>query len=90
MRSRTTRKFWRLYEGLAPEVQLQARRAYARFRLDPAYPSLNFKRVHATEPVYSARIDIRHRALGLVEGDVVTWFWIGPHDDYERMLSDGV
>jgi hypothetical protein len=26
------------------------------------------------------------RALGLLKGDTMHWFWIGPHDEYERIL----
>jgi len=25
--------------------------------------------------------------LGILEGDTVTWFWIGSHDEYERFIS---
>ena len=27
------------------------------------------------------------RALGVVEGDHITWFWIGSHSDYEQLIS---
>jgi hypothetical protein len=62
-------------------------RAYEHWRADPAHPSIQFKRVSTSEPVYSARIGLAHRAPGLLEGDAVTWFWIGSHDDYERLLG---
>jgi hypothetical protein len=39
------------------------------------------------EPVYSARVSLGWRALGLLEGDTVTWFWIGSHADYEKLLD---
>jgi hypothetical protein len=29
-----------------------------------------------------------YRALGLLEGDTVTWFWIGGHDDYDLLLRN--
>jgi hypothetical protein len=29
---------------------------------------------------------IKHRAIGIMDGDTVTWFWIGSHDDYERFF----
>ena len=32
----------------------------------------------------------RHRCLSRVavrEGNTFTWFWIGPHDEYERILK---
>jgi hypothetical protein len=87
MKSRTTRKFWRLFEKLPPQIQNQARETYHRFRQDPAYPSLHFKCVDHTEAAYWVRIGIHYRAVGLLEGDIVTWFWIGSHDDYETLLN---
>ena len=86
MKSRTTRNFWRQFDALPANVQEHARAAYQFFSDDPAYPSLHFKRVNRTELVYSVRIGIHYRALGLLEGDTVTWFWIGIHDDYEHLL----
>jgi len=32
------------------------------------------------------RITRGYRALGILEGDTVTWFWIGSHKDYERFF----
>ncbi len=87
MKSQTTRKFWQHFNRLPEDVQAQARQAYERFATDPAYPSLNFKLVDSTEPVYSVRIGIRYRALGILEHDTITWFWIGIHGEYERLLQ---
>jgi hypothetical protein len=42
--------------------------------------------VHATLPVYSVRIDLDWRAVGVLKDDTVVWFWIGSHNDYERLL----
>ena len=86
MKSRTTHKFWRLFDKLPVEIQNHARQSYQLFQGNPAYPSLNFKRVDTNEPIYSVRIGIHYRALGLLEGDTITWFWIGIHDEYERLL----
>jgi hypothetical protein len=88
VKSRATRRFWALYRKLPEEVQEQARRAYAQFAVDPGHPSLRFKRVHAEESVYSTRVTRGYRALGLLEGDTVTWFWIGGHDDYDLLLRN--
>ena len=30
------------------------------------------------------RIGNHYRAVGLREGDVVAWFWIGTHEEYNR------
>ncbi len=87
MISKTTRAFWRCFDSLPDDVQLRTRRAYANWRVDPSHPGLNFKRVSRSQPVYSVRVSLAHRALGMLEKDTVIWFWIGSHDDYERLLK---
>ena len=88
MKSRTTRRFRRAFDELPDEVKAQAREAYRLFSANPQHPSLRFKRVHPTEPIYSVRITRSHRAIGVLVEDVVVWFWIGSHDDYGRMIQD--
>ena len=61
--------------------------AYKRFVAEPAHPGLRFKRVHETDPIYSVRISIDYRAMGVRDGDEVVWFWIGSHAEYEKLLS---
>ncbi len=88
MKSCTTREFRRLFALLPRQVQHQARQAYRMFRQDSAHPGLHFKRVHLDPPVYSARVDIGYRAVGVVDADSVVWFWIGSHADYDRRLKE--
>jgi len=87
MKSRTTRKFWRLFDHLPANVQERARTAFQIWKADPGHPSLQFRRVNQSEPVYSVQVGVHHRVLGLLEADTVTWFWIGLHDEYERLLG---
>ena len=87
MRSRTTAAFRKALEALPPQVRTQAERAYSLFRSDPTHPSLRFKPVHPSRPIYSVRIGIHYRALGVREGDDIVWFWVGSHDEYERLIS---
>lgn len=54
---------------------------------DPAHPSLQFKRVHAKEPIYSVRVGLGWRAVGVRSDDTVVWFWIGSHAEYDNLLS---
>jgi hypothetical protein len=36
--------------------------------------------------IYSARVGLDHRALAFdMDGELV-WFWIGSHDDYDKMI----
>ena len=75
-----------MFRRLQPETQERARTAYQLWRDNPRHNSLQFKRVSRRHPIYSVRVGLEHRALGLLEGDTVFWYWIGPHDDYERLL----
>jgi hypothetical protein len=88
VRSRATPRFWASYRGLPAEIKDAARKSYRLFRADSRHPSLQFKRIHAREPVYSVRVTLGYRALGIFEGDEVTWFWIGTHTEYDRLLDN--
>lgn len=86
MTSRTTERFRKALAGLPEDVQQRAREAYQRFRREPSHPSLRFKPVHPTEPIYSARVSRGYRALCVLDGDTALWFWIGSHAEYDRIL----
>jgi hypothetical protein len=73
--------------ALPQEVQANAREAYRLFRDNPAHPGLQFKRVSTREPIYSARVGLHYRVLGLLDGDTITWGWIGPHAEYDKILK---
>ena len=89
MKSRTTRSFRKLLALLPVEIRKQARTSYQLFVEDPHHPSLHFKRVHQKEPVFSARVGRGYRAIGLREDEnLIVWFWIGPHEQYETMLAN--
>ena len=87
MRSQTTAAFRALLASAPESTQAKARAAYELWEANPAHPSLRFKKVHDTRPIYSVRIDLDWRAIGVLQDDVVVWFWIGPHAEYERLLS---
>ncbi|WP_414543574.1 type II toxin-antitoxin system RelE family toxin [Nostoc sp. CCY0012] len=87
MKSRTTARFRKAFAVLPEAVQQQTRKAYRQFKQDPEHPSLRFKKVHPQLPIYSARISRIYRAVGLLEGDTVIWFWVGSHAEYDMLLS---
>ena len=87
MNSRTTHRFRELIAALPAHVQRQAQEAYRLFQRDPAHPGLHFKRVNADPPIYSARVGIGHRAVGVLDGGTIIWFWIGSHADYDQLLK---
>ena len=63
-------------------MQKLAREKYALWKRDPYHPSLRFE--ERRNGVCVVRIGEHYRALGLREGDVIAWFWIGTHEEYNR------
>ncbi len=88
MKSRTLPSFWQLYNRLPVAVQRRADRAYRLWRTNPFANSLRFKRVSEREPIYSVRIGLEYRTLGLLEEDTIYWYFIGNHDEYDHALKD--
>jgi hypothetical protein len=84
MKSRANDRFWRSYRVLPPEIRTLARKTYRLWCRQPDHPSLHFKKV-ATD-TWSARIGPHYRVLAAEENGILIWFWIGSHDEYERLL----
>jgi mRNA-degrading endonuclease RelE of RelBE toxin-antitoxin system len=87
MKSRTTRRFRKAYQQLPEEIRRRADKSYELFEQNPNHPSLRFKKVHPSEPIYSVRVSRDFRALGVLESETMIWFWIGSHRDYEKLIS---
>lgn len=80
-----TSAFWDCYHRLPSAIQQLADKNYELLKLDPDHPSLHFKKVGVYR---SVRVGIAYRALGIEDDDdTVVWFWIGNHDEYERLID---
>lgn len=79
----TTPAFWKRYQVLPAEVQRLADRNFQRLKADWAHPSLAFKKIGN---LWSVRVGLNYRALGLDKPEGVVWFWIGSHADYDALL----
>jgi len=84
--SQLTEDFLACFAKLPDRVKTQARKSYRLWRENAAHPGLHFKKVHGHEDLYSVRVGLGWRALGLLEGNTVTWFWIGSHADYDNLI----
>lgn len=89
MKSEINPNFRRMYRRLSPKVKRRVQRAYKQWKKNPSTPGLHFKRVDDEEQIFSVRIGLDYRAVGALEGDLITWFWIGKHTEYERLLKRG-
>jgi mRNA-degrading endonuclease RelE of RelBE toxin-antitoxin system len=86
--SRLHPAFRRAFAKLPRDIQQRARAAYRRFQEDPSHPGLQFKRLHATLPLWSVRVNDSYRAVGIrSDEEVIVWFFIGTHAEYERLLA---
>ena len=88
MRSKTTRRIRELLAALPEPVRRQAAQAYQLWRVNPFHPSLQFKRVGERDPtIYSARVGLRYRAIGVWTENDVVWVWIDSHAEYDRLIE---
>jgi hypothetical protein len=84
LRHFASERFWTLYEALPSEVRALAQKAYALLKANPRHPSLRFKRIGS---FFSVRVGLHYRALGReLNGDIL-WFWIGTHDEYDKLVG---
>jgi hypothetical protein len=80
---RASAEFWVLYRELPTSVRQLADKSFALLKSDPRHPSLHFKRVGR---YWSARVGLRHRAVGIDCEEGVLWFWIGGHAEYDELV----
>lgn len=85
MKSRAVGRFWQHYHALSPDIRSTADKQFALCRENPHHRSLRLKRVGKN--LWSARVTDDFRALATRDGETWLWFWIGPHDEYERLLK---
>ena len=87
MKNRRTKKFLKQFLDLPPDIQNQAKESYRRFQTDPYHSSLHFKCINTQSNLYSVRIGMHYRAVGVKQGDTIIWLFIGSHEDYNQLLG---
>ena len=87
MKSETTKDFRLCYRRLPKYIQELARKNYYLWLEDNSHASIQFKKVHNSEPIFSARVGLQYRVLGIMDDDTIVWFWIGSHNDYDKLLQ---
>ena len=69
--------------ALPAEIRELADRCFALMNADARHPSVHLKRVGAQ---WSARIGLHYRAVGTDAPDGISWFWIGSHAAYDKLI----
>jgi hypothetical protein len=76
--------FWRHYNLLPEEIKQLANKNFNLLKTNPHHPSVRLKKVGVN---WSARVGINYRALGKSRSAGIIWTWIGPHSEYDKILS---
>ena len=84
MKHHASPSFWEACDALPEPLRRKADAAFALLKADRGHPSLHFKKVG---PYWSARVDLKHRALAVSIPDGYLWFWIGDHARYDQLVS---
>lgn len=84
MNHHTVEPFWELFNKLPIEIQSIAKKNFDLLKSNPQHPSLHFKKV---KELWSIRIGLKYRALGVQKDENVIWFWIGNHNEYDKLIS---
>ncbi|MDR9403193.1 MAG: hypothetical protein RI580_07120 [Halothece sp. Uz-M2-17] len=89
MNSELTNDFVQRFAQLPERVKKTARKNYKLWKENPTHPSLEFKKLNTQEPLYSIRVGIGWRAVGVLKtSDTIVWFWIGSHSEYDKLLKN--
>jgi hypothetical protein len=81
---RASSRFWDAYGKLPADTQAQADKQFTLLKQNPRHPSLQFKKVGK---LWSARVSSSVRALAVESESDFIWFWIGDHQEYERLIA---
>jgi mRNA-degrading endonuclease RelE of RelBE toxin-antitoxin system len=85
--SEITDSFRQGYKKLPDEVRLRVKKAYKQWATNPQHPSLHYKKIHATLPIWSVRVGLHYRVMGVIHDDKMLWYFVGTHAEYDRLLK---
>jgi len=84
VRSHALGRFWKYYYALPEFVRQQADEQFQLFVANPNHSSLRLKQVG---PYWAVRVGRGYRALARRRDKDFFWFWIGSHDEYDRLID---
>ena len=85
MISKAHENFWLCLRSLPAAIQKLAKEKFHLWQTEPFNASLHFKELLGD--VWSVRINQNYRALGRRRGNLIVWFWIGTHTEYDLLVK---
>ena len=79
--------YWQAFDDLPKEIRQLAEKNYKLWKQTPSHASLRFKQIHKTLPIFSFRVGLHYRTLGVQTRDEkIAWFWIGSFEQYRHLI----
>jgi mRNA-degrading endonuclease RelE of RelBE toxin-antitoxin system len=85
--SEITAPFRQAYGKLPEEVRLRAKKSYRQWLINPFHPSLHYKKIHDNLPIWSVRVGLHYRVVGIMHDEKMLWYFIGTHAEYDRLIK---
>lgn len=80
--------YWAALDDLPEEVQRRAETNFRLWKTQPKHPSLRFKQIHPDQPIFSFRVGLKHRTVGVqTPDDRIAWFWIGSFQQFRDAVA---
>lgn len=80
--------YWTNFDELPPEIRKLAEKNYQLWKENPQHPGLRFKKIHAELPIFSFRVGMQYRTVGVETNDgKIVWFWVGSFEHFEKQIN---
>lgn len=80
--------YWDSFDDLPEDVKKLAEKNYKLWRESKNAPGLRFKQIHKTLPIYSFRVGMKHRTVGVETADnKIAWFWVGSFETFNETIG---
>ena len=84
---KTVSGFRKLLRELPSHIQKLARKNYLLMLVNPNHPSLHLKKMQGYENRWSVRVGLNYRAVGYKDGNEISWYWIGTHEQFNNLTK---
>ena len=82
--------YWETFDALPADIRELAEANFHLWQKSRNHPKLRFKQVMDEPRVFSFRVGLRHRTLGVeTPNGRIAWFWVGSIDDFRKMTGAG-
>ena len=80
--------YWKSFDDLPLDIKKLAEENYQLWKENPQHPGLRFKKIHKDLPVYSFRVGMKNRTVGIeTEDGRIAWFWVGSFEDFKSAMK---